>query len=201
MAISSFAVSGNDAESIIQHVQKKYRELRDATIAFSQTMQFGVMKTEQSFQGTLYLRKPEQYRLETDQQTIVTDGKSIWTFNKANNQVVIDKYNPSPTTVTPERLLGELPSSSGVVLMGRETVNGTECEVLKLIPKSKSLSSIRSLKLWVDPETWLMKKIQSLDAGENTATYSIESVRVDSNLADSLFTFKPSSTVEVIDLR
>ena len=87
-----YAHAGEDVKDIISKVQKKYDSIRDVSVVFVQDVQFGVTKAEQSFSGKLLMKKGNKYRIEMEQQTIVTDGKSVWSLNKVNNQLLIDNF-------------------------------------------------------------------------------------------------------------
>ena len=57
------------------------------------------------------------------------------------------------------------------------------------------------MKIWVDDDGALMRKIQVFDASENTVTYELDEVTLNTGVADSRFEFTPPPKAEVIDLR
>ena len=179
---------------------KKYESIRDASITFTQIVRFGVTNAEQSFTGKLLMKKEKKYRLELEQQTIVTDGKSVWSFSKLNNQILIDKYKEDPRSFTPDRVLVNVPNEYNSVMMGSEKLKDRETTIVKLIPKNTA-SNIKWMKVWVDTDDWLMKKIQVFDISDNLMTYFVEDLKLNSGLADSTFQFDIPPDVEVIDLR
>src|SRR6266404_4974606 len=75
------------ADEIIAKLQKKYDSVNDVTITFTEHVQFGATKIEQSFSGTLCVKKGKKYRVEMEEQTIVTDGQTVWSFNKTTKQL------------------------------------------------------------------------------------------------------------------
>lgn len=53
-------------------------------------------RTQEAQSGTIWLRKPNQFRLETEaplSQTIVSDGDSLWTYDRDLEQVVISSLS------------------------------------------------------------------------------------------------------------
>ena len=189
-----------DADAILLKLQKKYESIRDASVTFTQIVRFGVTNAEQSFTGKLLMKKEKKYRLELEQQTIVTDGKSVWSFSKLNNQILIDKYKEDPRSFTPDRVLVNVPNEYNSVMMGSEKLKDRETTIVKLIPKNTA-SNIKWMKVWVDTDDWLMKKIQVFDISDNLMTYFVEDLKLNSGLADSTFQFDIPPDVEVIDLR
>ncbi len=200
LSVTSSAFYGDDAAGILDKLRSKYGSIRDANVRFTQHVLFGVTKSEQNFTGVFMMRKGNCYRIEMEQQTIVTDGKTVWSYSVPNNQVLIDKFKDDPRSYTPDRVLVDLPENSATTLLGKESVGKTECDVLKLVPNNPK-SSVLWMKVWVDEDEWLAKKIQVMDVSENLTTYTINSIAINKGLPDSTFHYTPPPGAEVIDVR
>lgn len=194
------AAAGDDAQELLAKLQDRYKSVRDASVTFSQHVLFGVTKSESSFRGSFVMKKGNKYRLELEDQTIVTDGKSLWSYSKANNQVIINVYREDPKSFSPDKVLVSVPDNYVAAIVGAETYRASETTILKLTPKAKR-GSLRWMKIWVDREDELMRKIQVFDAGENTITYELDEILLNTGVADSRFEFVPPPKAEVIDLR
>jgi chaperone LolA len=193
------AFPGDDAESLLKQIEKKYDGIKDASVTFTRQIVFGVTKAEHSFSGKLLMKKGNKYRIELEDETIVTDGKSVWRFTKSYNQVFIDKYKEGPQSFSPDKILVDVPRHYSVSLLGEEKVQGQETSILKLIPVDPR-SSVQWMKVWVDSDR-LMKKIQVFDLSDNLATYLIDTIKINTGLDDSPFTFPVPDGVEIIDVR
>jgi outer membrane lipoprotein-sorting protein len=68
------AAASDDPQEVLDSVRKKYDGIRDAELRFTQRTRFPGSTLEQRVKGTLYLKKEHKYRIETDEQTVVTDG-------------------------------------------------------------------------------------------------------------------------------
>jgi outer membrane lipoprotein carrier protein len=191
---------GDDAADILEKLRSKVDSIRDATVVFTQTVRFGITKSEQSFHGTFVMRKGNKYRIEMDQQTIVTDGKSVWSYSVPNNQVLIDKFKDDPRSYTPDKILVELPANSITTSLGKEKIGERECTILKMVPKD-SKAAVTWMKVWVEHGEWLAKKIQVLDVSENLTTYTINGITINKGIPDSQFRYTPPPGAEVIDVR
>lgn len=190
----------DDADAIIQKVQKKYESIQDASVTFTRHIQFGAMKAEQEFKGTMLMKRGDKYRIELEDQTIVTDGKSVWSFNTVNRQLLIDKYKDDPNGLSPDKVLVNIPEQYSAALLGTEKIGEHEASILKLIPRSQKTST-QWMKVWVDRDDWLMRRIQVFDVSENLTTYDVTTFRINPGVADSLFQFSAPPGVDVIDLR
>jgi len=188
-----------DAREIIENVQEQYDDLKDVTITFRQTVRFKVSRAEQATSGTLYFKKPNKYRIETEDRTIVTDGKTSWSYNQKNRQVLIDTYKPEAHALSPERLLLQYPKDFYSTLVGEEQLGKLRCHVLKLTPKEDN-SFATALKIWVSKD-WYIRKVEVTDINGAVTTYLIESLVADQKLADGRFEFEAPEKAEVIDLR
>lgn len=198
--ICATRVFSQDAQEIIKSVQDKYGAISDAKATFSQSVKYSSGKVEKS-SGTFYIKKEEKYRIETNNNIIVTDGVTSWSYNKKRNQVLIDNYKPDGNTFSPNKFLFKYPENFYSDLEGSETVNGVECYAIKLTPRNKG--SVKSAKIWVGKNDNLIRKL-TLTTSESTSTYILKKINLDVGLSNSKFTFDPSSEApgaEVIDLR
>ncbi len=200
LVIFVIARAGDDVDKIINKLEKRYASIRDASITFTQSIEFGVTKAKQTFDGKLIMKKGNKYRIEMEHETIVTDGESVWMFSKLNNQILIDKYKEDLASFTPDKILVNVPMNYNAVLLGNEKIDDKDVSILKFTPKNKKIK-IKWMKVWIDKEQWLMKRIQLLDASENLISYLVKEVKYNSGIADSQFQFVSPAGVDVIDLR
>ena len=200
LSVTYRAAGGDDAASIFSKLEKKYAGIRDASVSFIQHVQFGVTKTEQSFTGTMLMKKGNKFRIEMEDQTIVTNGSSVWSFSKINQQVLIDKFKEDPKSFSPDKVLVNVPNFYYAAFLGKEKLNSIETSILKLVPKDDK-SNFKWMKIWVDTDEFLMRKIQIFDVSDNLTTYFVNDIKLNSGVVDSQFQFQPPPDVEVIDLR
>ena len=186
-----------DAQDIIKKVQSKYSSTRDAQATYTQSVKYS-SGSSQTSSGTIYIQKEDKYRIESKNETIVTDGVTSWSYSKKKKQVVIDNYKNDGNTFSPNKFLFNYPENFYSDLDGTETINGTECYLLKLTPRYKG--SVKSAKIWVDANEFLIKKIY-INSSESSTTYTLKKITLDAGLSSSKFTFSPPEGVEVIDLR
>jgi chaperone LolA len=198
--MAASASAGTDAEKIIGKLQKKYKSVKDATVSFTQDIQFGVTKAKQSFSGKFTMKSGNKYRIDLENETIVTDGSTVWHYTGINKQVIIDKYRDDPDSFSPDKVLVNVPDNYEVALLGKEKLKGKEMDLLKFLPRKKD-SNLKWLKIWVDEDGWTMIKIQLLDSNDNIITYDILDIKLNSGIPESLFTFEVPKGVEAIDLR
>ncbi len=194
---NSIAANQITAKEIIEKVQEKYKKTTSAIAKYTQTMKYRLSKIEQSINGTLYLKKEKKYRIETDIQTVLTDGITSWAYSPKTKQVVIDNFKGS---LTPEKFLTEYPDDFYSNLIGKSKVNNQDAFELKLTPKSNS-NFIKSMKVWVDNDEWFIRKVELIDMNDNTTTYMVKKIEVNVEIGNDKFQLKPGKDIQVIDLR
>ncbi len=193
-------VQAQDVENVLSRLERRYQSTRDLYASFTQIVRFGVTGNTQLFAGKLWMRKGNRYRIEMEQQTIVTDGKTVWTFSELNKQVLIDKFRDDANAFTPDKVLVNVPKNYFANIIGNEKVDDGEILILKLVPREKK-SLTKSMKVWVNTSEWLMAKVEVLDVSDNQTTYLIKDLKINEGIADNLFHFDIPSDVEVVDLR
>ena len=186
------------AMDVVANVQSTYSSLTDASAEFTQTVRFKYTKNEQRFAGTVQMKKGNRYRVASPQQTLVTDGKTVWVYSPVNKQVVIDAYKENAQTFSPEKFIFGLPKNYSAVFVGDRT---GDVVVLKLAPRAGTNAFIKSLKVWIAEADWTAQRIEFVDGNETQTIYTVRNFRKNSGLADALFILEPPPGVEEVDLR
>lgn len=187
-------------KEITDHLQKKYDSIQDATARFTQHVKFGFSKIEQDFSGTLKMKKLHKYRVETEYQTLVTDGVTVWSYSPVNKQMLIDKYKETGDSFTPEQFLLNLPSNYFATIVQPEQGADKSVIALKLVPKDDQ-SFIKSMKVWIDAGSWVVKKVEMLDVNDTEKIYTVQDIKINTGLKENTFSFTPPQGTEVVDLR
>jgi chaperone LolA len=185
---------------IVDRMQRRYDTMTDAVADYTQHVKFGYSQVEQTFRGTLTLKKPRKYRIESEHQTLVTDGATVWAYSPLNKQVLIDRFKENQNTLTPDHFLLSLPANYNAALLGKETIEGASTFALRLVPKDEQ-SFIKSMKVWVEEGTWIVRRVLVVDVNETETTYTVANVRLNTNVKDELFSFSAPPGIEVVDLR
>ncbi len=187
-------------KEITERIQHRYEMIDDAIASFDQRVKFGFSSIEQNFAGTMTMKKPNKYRIESEHQTIVTDGVTVWVYLPANKQVIIDKYKENQNSISPEQFVLNLPSAYYVVLLGSVQQGEKKLLQLKLTPKDDR-SFVKTVRLWVEPDTWMVRKVTIVDVNETETVYTVNELRLNTNVKDQSFRFEPPPGTDVVDLQ
>jgi len=189
------------AAEVLEKVQNVYAGIQDASADFTQTVSLSYAKLEQSFTGTVMMKKGNKYRVESQEQTLVTDGKTVWAYSPVNKQVLIDSYKENPNTLSPEQFLVGLPKNFRAALIEDSNGDQHDAYCLKLSPTSGTGRSIKSLKVWIDAADWSVRRVEYIDMNETRTIYTLSNIRFNPGIPDDRFTFTVPANVETVDLR
>lgn len=187
-------------QNIVENVQRTYRGIDNAIIEYDQTVRFPMTRSEQTFEGIVYMKRPDYYRIESEQQTVVTDGETIWSYNPFTEQVIIDLFREDDQMFTPDRFLLDIPDDFYVTVGDREDVQGKSLIMLRLVPKDEH-QFVRSMRLWVDDDEWIVRKAEVEDLNDNRTVYRVRAIQLNVGVDEELFSYRPPENAEIIDLR
>ncbi len=187
-------------KQVTEQLHHRYEMIDDAVVQFEQHVKFGFSNLEQSFNGILKMKKPKHYRVESENQTIVTDGKTVWAYSKANNQVIVDNYKENSNSISPEQFMLNLPANYYASLLGYEKHTTGNIVLLKLIPKDDR-SFVKSVKISVEENSWMLRKITIVDVNETETMYTVKDIKLNTNIKEKTFNLETPEGAEVVDLR
>ena len=204
--VTPSAVPAETLEDVVRDLEAAYSRMTDLRAEFTQTAFNKSLNQTIPAQGTVYLKKGGRLRWEYTEPTpqeIVSDGRKLWVYTPALNQVNVGD--------APEALAG--PAGSFLAGLGRlraefsvrflNPAQPTDAEgnwVLDLEPK-QPLPTLARLILSVDAKTWAVRKAVVYDQFENTVTMRLTKVAINSSLPDRLFTFVVPKGVATVPLR
>ncbi len=202
--IAGIAISlpAANVKKIIHQIQKKYQKVTTLEIQFKQKTIYQLTNMESEVFGTLILdRKNDRYRLETEDQLIIDDGKTFWRYNKLENQVLIDYAKKSDEDVLLSDFLFDIQKKYYAELVSEEKTNKQKQFVIKLTPKNAEESYFKAIKVWVIDKTWEIKRVVYIDINDNQTEFEITNLKVNVSIPETAFNFKPPQGVDIVDLR
>ncbi|MBI3004161.1 MAG: outer membrane lipoprotein chaperone LolA [Ignavibacteriales bacterium] len=204
LAVCLSVIAGAQPEpgvaEVTERLQLRYEMIDDLTAQFTQHVKFGFSNIEQTFTGTLSMKKPNKYRIESEHQTLVTDGETVWAYSPVNSQVVVDRYKENRNSISPEQFVLNLPENYYATILASEKGKNGKLITLKLVPKDDR-SFVRSVKIWVEDGDWSIRKVTIIDVNDTETTYSIKDLKLNTNIKDKSFTFSAPNGTEIVDLR
>ena len=191
------AVTGPE---VLERIRRTYRDVNTLEAQFDHIFVWRLAGTTQETSGTFMMKKPSSFRIETEAQTVVTDGRTSWSYSPATRQVIITDYNPESMPLRPENFLFTFPDERTVNYGGQERVGERDCHVISVVPQDSTLG-ITTMRVWVDDDDWMARKVEYTTRDTNVTTYVLRNVRINPRLRSSVFEFETPEGAETLDFR
>ena len=207
-ALGSFAQSNSlgksdpDATKILNGVSNKFKSYKTIIANFTLKVESATGKLQQTESGIINM-KGSKYKVIAGGQEIYSDGKNMWTYDKADNEVQITKVDHSANVITPEKLFTNFYDKDYLYKFNGESKKGSKIiQEIELTPRDKTNTFFKVL-LYVDKATKNIVGGKIFEKNGNRYNYSITSLKLNTPLSESTFVYNKSShpKVEVVDLR
>jgi outer membrane lipoprotein carrier protein len=189
-----------EAKKILDAVSQKFKSYKTVQANFNLKIENATGKVIGTKKGALSM-KATKYRISVSGQEIFSDGSNTWTYEKASNEVTINKIDPSANSITPQKLFTNFYDKDFLYkLNGKVKEGGKSMQEIELTPIDKSKTFFKVL-LYIDQNNIMTTKI--LEKAGGKYTYSISGMKTGAVLTDNVFVFdaKKYPGVEVVDLR
>ncbi len=199
---NQLGVSDPDAKVILDNVSAKFKTYKTVTADFTLSITNANGKVEGTKKGIVYM-KGSKYRVNISGQEIYSDGENIWTYDKSANEVQLTKFDPSSNTITPQKMFTNFYDKDFLYKLNGEKKEGNKMvQEIELTPVDKTKTFFKVL-VNVDKATKNIVSSKVFEKNGDRYIYTINSMKPNTNLPDSLFTFdaKKYPNVEVVDLR
>jgi outer membrane lipoprotein-sorting protein len=185
------------ASSLLDEVSKKAKSFKSIKVDFIYSMENTKAKINEEKTGTL-LVSGDKYKMSAAGQTVICDGKTIWTYIKESNEVQVNALENKDDALTPSKLLTSYNSNykSKIIKSADPAV-----ESIELIPNTSK--NFTKAILGIDKAKKQVKSFTIYDKNGNTFSYKIKNYLTDTPVTDADFTFdaKKFPGVEIIDMR
>lgn len=189
------------ALEILEAMSKKYKSIPsfEANLTSALTNESEGVKDE--FKGKITV-KGDKFRLALEDQEIINNGTTVWTYLPSAKEVNIDNVDKNSDEVNPSKFYEMYKKGFKYVYLADKTEGGVLCEEVDLVPEKKDAQYFKVKMMIVKKD----KSIQSwtmFDRSGNRYKYTITKFVPNVKVDDSFFTFdaKKYPGVEVIDLR
>lgn len=193
--LSTLAGKEKSPRDILKDVRDEYQSFETVCAEYTQTFHWTLANEIRETNGKICTKNGEKFRINTSDQLIVTNGKTLWTVNKMNNQVLIDHANGDQDNPF-------LKSFYDTYLnhYHAEFCSENEENVCIILTAKQEGEFNKQVKLWVDHKD-LIRKIERTDINENRTVFEIISIDTDVPLPADTFVYEPEPDQEIIDLR
>lgn len=185
--------SGNE---LLKRIQNEFRSFENFSAQFTQIIYDEQGKSTGRTSGKFTYKKKNKFIVELKSSSIVSNGETIWNYDKKLKRVVISYFDDEPTSFSLDRFVFDYPALCRARSVKIDEPNQ---QLLELIPKDENLN-FKSIKIWVG-ESYFINKLEIVDLSDLKFTIQISDVKKNQDISDSKFTFYPPKGIQIIDLR
>ncbi len=201
--LPSFAQTQTDkkADEILKALTKKYKAFTSVQADFSLVMTHPEQKTNETHKGSI-LSKGAKYKLNINNQDIICDGKTVWTYLKESNEVQVNDLNTKEDAITPSNIFTMYEKGFVYKFVEEKAEVGKTYQFIDLMPVDKNKKFFKA-RLKIDKADKLLVSTIINNKDGSKATYSISKFTPNVVIADDQFSFNTAKypKVEVVDLR
>ena len=187
---------------VIERMQDRFADAKSYEARFEKQFYWAVLDKSMSRAGRIYTRRQGQFRVEVeDGDLIVADGKTIWAYNKANDQVIVSSYKGELRT--PWEILVQYTEGYQPIAVKEVKLDGQQVYELTLQPRENMPVHLRlkRMRIWVTRKDWHLLRVEQVEANDDVRTYVLSGHRVNKKIEDELFEFKPPEGAQIVDQR
>ena len=193
LAVLAGPVAAQTPDAIARQLQQRYGAVESLRASFVQTA------GGQRLQGTLSVRD-DAFRLDLGSQVLVTDGGTLWSYSRDDEQVVVQDYDPGEVGFSVGQLFTDYLAVFRATGATRATIAGVRHDVLTLRPRERGMS-VRDVTLYVRSSDGVPTRVRVHDTNGGTLAFDLNDVERNVRFPASTFRFAAPRGTEVVDLR
>lgn len=201
--IAAFAITtpagAQDADDVFERLKQKYESIGALRAEFMQTMSSTYMDEQASSTGVL-VASGDSYRVETSDQTLVTDGTVTWVYMPSQNQLVINDHSEDEQAFSVSDFLFDYDERFEVAGLETTTIDGDRHHILTLEPGTDE-AFFTEATLTVRARDDIITRLQVVDVNGTTMVFDLTNIELNPSLDADVFRFDPPEGTEIIDLR
>lgn len=198
-ALGIVAPQAQTLADITHSVESKYRNLKSVSMVFTKEVKSGNFDSKEKGKGKIWMKNSDKFRIDSNREQIISDGKIVWIYSKENKQVTKNRKEKVKNILDFSQYFSDFSSNYESTLKGKDKILDLPCLILELTPKKEN-EFITRLFLWVESKTYLIRKIEYFDINDNHISLLFNQISPNVKISDNKFSFQLPQGVELVDL-
>ena len=191
-----------NAKKVLDAVSAKFKTFKTVQAGFTYKVENAAGKALSTKTGNLWM-KGSKYRISFGGQEIFSDGTTVWSYDKASNEVTVSNLDASSGMITPQKLFTNFYDKDFYSsLNGEKKAGAKTIQEIEMTPVDKS-KAFHKVYIYVDKSAQTISSTKVLENGGNRYSYTVSNMKTNGTIADTQFAFVKANYpgVEVVDLR
>ena len=194
----STALNAQSASDILTKVQNKFNAINNFSASFIQTYNKTPGQTGVKVTGKFFYKKKNKFNVELSAVNIISDGVTVWNYNKSLNRVVISNLEKDPTSFSLEKFIFDYPPQCVTKLIKDESFKNGD-DLLELVPKNNNLQ-FKKARILVSYDG-MISKLEITDYIDVQYVFQFNDIKFNQELPSTKFTYSSPKGIQIIDLR
>jgi outer membrane lipoprotein carrier protein len=192
-------------KELIEKTQERYEKTVDLKARFIQEVTIKSMNKTDREEGIVYVKNPKRMLWNYSKpkaKKLIINPKNAWLYMPEDRVVYIqdtDTIYKSKLAVKFLSGIGKLGEDFHINFSRPEPVDGKGNYLLTLTPFNSD-TGIDKLYLTVDKDNFQIIQFSFTDLYENVTRVRLTDIKINNNLPDKLFSFKPPPNVEIFNM-
>ncbi|MGY8931114.1 MAG: LolA family protein [Flavobacteriales bacterium] len=199
LSIHSYAQDEKSNE-ILQQLSINTQAYKNIDVDFNFKFENVTQEISENQKGNIKIDS-NKFRLELNQQIIISDDTTQWIYLKESNELQIMEYDSLDDMISPNKLFTIYEEGYKNSYVELKNESGITLHIIDLFPIESN--AFQKIQLQINSEKIQLHNIILFDKNGGSFTYLITKFSTDNNLDDNLFKFNPAEypEIEIIDLR
>lgn len=200
IAGTTLAQSDKDAEELLSKIIDKTASYENFKAELSYTMVNKEMDIDEKKTGFIYVSK-DKYRIEMEGQVIISDAKTVWTYLKDSEEVMVSNVEDNDESISPTKILTTYNEDYKAKFDPDNKYKNSDLKAINLKPNDGK--QFENMSVLVNQNNLTLERFSVYDKNGNVFTYHIINLTPNIDLPESTFSFNPADypDVDVIDMR
>lgn len=196
---AAFAQYDPNALEILEAMSKKYKAIPSFEANLTSTLVNESEGIKEEFKGKITV-KGEKFKLELEDQVIINNGTTVWTYIPSANEVTIDNFDPKSDDINPIKIFDIYKKGFKYLYLGDKLEPGND--EVDLVPEKKNAQYFK-IKMMISKKDRSIQSWTMYDKSGNRYKYIITKFVPNAKADDAFFSFdaKKYPGVQSTDLR
>ena len=203
-AVSVYGQSDQKAKDLLEKTSKKMQSYQTLSANFVFTMENSKMNIKEQNSGSLLLKgKKYQVQLPDLGMQVYSDGKTVWNFMSAANQVMVTSAgDDSQGGIDPYVIFNIYQEGYTFKSIGDKQESGKTISYVDLFPEDKN-AEFKKITVGVDVAKLMIHSLVTHGNDGNQYGIYVKEFKTDQNISDNEFVFNKGKypNIEEIDFR
>lgn len=190
-----------EVERILKGVEQRYAGIGFSASFFQESM-LKAMQISDTAEGRLTVKRPGKMRWEytvPEQQSIITDGKTMWIYRPADNQVMLGKAPAFFGQGRGAGFLSDIRLIRKSFTIEQQPAENDQYHRLRLLPY-KPEQELADIVLSIDKRTYQIDQVVTHNAYGDETRIVLEDYRFNIDPEEKLFKFVIPDGVDVVQM-